>query len=456
MRNKKITLTIIICLFFQICFCQFNNYPFEFDEGFLIDLQQKIRGYVEMEVRNFRKNPNLEIVGATGGELFPYTKEYYDNNKCIYTFKWYYYTSIEHKQYKVYVAITFNIYKNSSGRADYEINVSSDPYIGKIYAYPSIEYVMANWVIRGLYDYIKPKTDEELNIKNQNNTQNTNTKIKAEEPEIKKNEVISEIDEVDFIGCGDNNATYGNFYALVIGNENYLEETANVDFANNDADIFAKYCTNRLCVPEDNIFLYKDLGAVMFHDNIRKFIAKMKRTADETSIIYIYYAGHGIPNPSNNNPYLLPTDLNESNIKFGIEVKALKEQLAEINAEKVFLILDACFTGANARSDGMLASSRSIKIAYKKNLINKGRVITISATKGTMPAKAMIDQKHGVFTYYFLKQMKENSKCTLEEMMNYLKLNVNNYVYENYGFEQSPTLDWSPVFNNDWQEIVFY
>ena len=95
-------------------------------------------------------------------------------------------------------------------------------------------------------------------------------------------------------------------FALIIANENYME-VANVPNALNDGQIFKEYCQKTLGIPESNIRYIPDATLNRMKRQLSWITQVMEAYKGDANIIF-YYAGHGIPDESNQSSYLLPVD----------------------------------------------------------------------------------------------------------------------------------------------------
>ena len=77
--------------------------------------------------------------------------------------------------------------------------------------------------------------------------------------------------------------------------------------------------------------------------------------------IIFYYAGHGIPDETSKDAYLLPVDGDGSSVRTCYKQSELFAELASIKANSVVVFMDACFSGAQ-RGDGMLMAARGVAI----------------------------------------------------------------------------------------------
>jgi hypothetical protein len=226
-----------------------------------------------------------------------------------------------------------------------------------------------------------------------------------------------------------------NKFALVVGNENYTAAPA-VPFAKRDAKIFADYLTKTLGIPAENIFLEYDLTKAAFDSRIQR-IALIPQVNPDAEIIF-YYAGHGLPSFETKEQYLIPTDVNESNLKNGIKINELISSLNANEPKNLFILADACFSGG-ARTENLL-SGRSVRVKPKENHLSANTLI-LSASSNDQMAKAFFDKKHGLFTYYILLKLQSSKgNTTVLELFDFVKTNVSEKSILINGSLQTPSL----------------
>ena len=239
-------------------------------------------------------------------------------------------------------------------------------------------------------------------------------------------------------------------FAVIIANENYRSESQ-VMFANNDGEIFKRYCLQTLGIPENNVRYVPDATL----NDIRKEINWMSKVAEayegEANIIF-YYAGHGIPDENSKSAYLLPVDGYGTDIESGYKIDDLYKRLGSMPVKNVFIFLDACFSGAQ-RSGNMLASSRGVAIKPKESA-PVGNMVVFSAAQGSETAYPFSEQAHGLFTYFLLKKLQETAgNVTLGELGNYIVKNVKQQAIIVNNKSQTPTVTHSTAMENNWQGI---
>ena len=213
-----------------------------------------------------------------------------------------------------------------------------------------------------------------------------------------------------------------NKYALIIGNEDYtsrqtgLTSESNVAFAVNDAKTFKEYCVNTFGVPEENVHFLTNATAGEMGQRINLITQILSRSNGKGEIIF-YYAGHGQPDEVTKTPYLVPVDVNVTNLTNAINLFDLYSKISNANPLKATFFLDACFTGGG-RDAGLLAA-RAVKIKPKKEQVS-GNLVIFSATNEEQSALPYKAKQHGMFTYYILKEIQDN-----KGLLNY------NQLYEN-------------------------
>jgi hypothetical protein len=248
---------------------------------------------------------------------------------------------------------------------------------------------------------------------------------------------------------------FENKIALIIGNEDYsgnLNADINVNYARRDAEIFKNYVQYTLGVEEKNIHFLTDATAGKLNREIELVAELIKRMGPNTELIF-YYAGHGLPDENTKNPYLIPVDVNASNLSSAIPLGNLYRKFGETGAKKMTFFLDACFSGGG-RSQGLLAA-RGVRIKPKEEDIS-GNMIVFAAASGEQSALPFNAQKHGLFTYYLLKKLKDsNGTVTYGELANYLKTNVGVEALRVNGKSQDPDIKVSPAFQVNWEKQTF-
>jgi hypothetical protein len=291
-----------------------------------------------------------------------------------------------------------------------------------------------------------------------NTTINTNKNISTIPPSDKetKLEVASNSDVDDKIPVTSN--IKENAFALIVGNEDYssfqkdLGDEVNVAYAMKDAKTFKEYCTKTMGVPEENIVMLINARTVEFNREISKLNLYAKNSKGNAELIF-FYAGHGLPDETTKEPYLIPVDVSSSDLRFAIKLTDLYAELTEFPSKKVTVFLDACFSGG-ARNQGLVAA-RGVKIKPIEEPLS-GNLVVFTASSGAQSSLPYKEKYHGMFTYFLLKKMQESGgKLTYKELSEYLdqKLSINSIKINNK--EQNPQTNISPNIKSSWENWKF-
>lgn len=222
-----------------------------------------------------------------------------------------------------------------------------------------------------------------------------------------------------------------NAIAVVIGNKNYQNDVPDVDYAINDAKLFKEYLVKTFGFKEGNIIYIENAGKATFESifgNQTDHKAQLfNYVKSGISDVFIYYSGHGSPDVNSKSAYLMPVDSNPNFIAFsGYSVNLLYENLQKLNAKSVAVFLDACFSGASGSGEMLVQNASPIGIKIKNAALTIENSLIITASSGEQISSWYPEKRHGLFTYFLLKGIKEAANIngdrmlTVEELINYL------------------------------------
>lgn len=253
------------------------------------------------------------------------------------------------------------------------------------------------------------------------------------------------------------NKSNSHCYAIIIGNQDYhsfqrgLNSEQDVPFATEDATMFKEYCEKTLGVDARNISFLNNATSAKMNQEI-DFITRLAARDPQAEIIF-YYAGHGLPNENTKEPYLIPVDVNASNLTSAIALYDLYQSLSATNALRITVFLDACFSGGG-RDMGLVAS-RGIKVTPKKDELT-GNIVVFSATSADQTALPYTDKKHGMFTYFLLKKLQDSKgECNYSELFDYLNESVGESSLRVNRKDQTPEVNTSLQVQDSWQNWRF-
>lgn len=312
--------------------------------------------------------------------------------------------------------------------------------------YPQIAYDFSlNGNIPSIYIPNPTADDLIAQLTNNQKPESTNASVSPATP-VDEKVSLSDVD----MNIPSTTNVNSNTFALIIANENYVR-AEEVPFAKHDGEVIKKYFSNTLGIPEKNIIYMENatLNDMKFAMNRVKDIDK---AFDGDCSFLIYYSGHGAPEENSLAGYLLPVDGYANDLSTAYSLNEVYENLSGLNSKWVFLLLDACFSGAS-REGKMLLSSRGIAIKSKHE-DPKGSLIVLSASQGDETAFPYKEKSHGMFTYFLLKKLQENKgDVTIGELANYVINNVKRTSIIENGKPQTPELLYSRDKQGNWDEI---
>ncbi|BCB96053.1 hypothetical protein JZK55_09750 [Dissulfurispira thermophila] len=223
--------------------------------------------------------------------------------------------------------------------------------------------------------------------------------------------------------------------AIIIGIEKY-QGLPKSDYSKNDAKLVKDYL-KALGFQERNIELITDEKATL--SAITKTIeAWLPNRVKPDGRVFVYYSGHGAPEPKTGDAYIVPYDGDPNYLEVtGYPLKRLYAKLGELKAKEVIVALDSCFSGAGGRS--VLAKGARPLVIMAAGAVLPSNIVVLSATQGTQISTSSPEKGHGVFTYYFLKALKEGKK-TISEIYEHIKPLVEDEAKQ-LNVQQSPSIN---------------
>jgi uncharacterized caspase-like protein len=232
-------------------------------------------------------------------------------------------------------------------------------------------------------------------------------------------------------------------WAVVIGVGRY--ENAGIPYLKYsvpDADAVYSVLTTTGGVKKDNVMLLTDRSERKpTLRNIKWALGTfLGRSAQKDDTVVIFYAGHGAPEPDTRGlerdgfaKYLIPSDADFDDLySTALPMDELQTIFGRIEAERVVMFLDACYSGA---AGGRTFASKRTRAGTVDDLFlerltrSKGRAIVTAAR----PAEVSIELPelgHGIFTYYLTEGLKgaadlnRDGIVTLQELYEYVEQQV--------------------------------
>jgi ankyrin repeat protein/uncharacterized caspase-like protein len=190
---------------------------------------------------------------------------------------------------------------------------------------------------------------------------------------------------------------FGKYFALVIGNNNYLY-LPQLKTAQNDARDVAETLKSQYGF-EVQLLLDADRSDILLA------LSNLRWNLNSNDNLLIYYAGHGWLDKDADEGYWLPVNAQKDNMLAWISNSSITAILRALKAKHVLIVADSCYSG---------------KLARGVNIVNKppGYLSRLSRTKARCVISSgglepVIDSGgdglHSVFAAAFLSALKENN-----------------------------------------------
>ena len=218
--------------------------------------------------------------------------------------------------------------------------------------------------------------------------------------------------------------------AIIIGIEKY-RRVPDADFANRDASAFYDYARRALGIKPENIRLLVDDKADAA-EILRAFKTWLPtRVNKNTTDVYVFYSGHGLPSEDGGSLYFLPHEVDRDLLeRTAITQKEVVQAIQRTAPKSVMMFIDSCYSGQSRTGTSLLASARPISIAPKVSTDFPPNFMVISASAPDQISSSSPELKHGIFSYYLMLGMEgeadvnKDGQITVGEMQTYLSQQV--------------------------------
>ncbi|MBI2385675.1 MAG: caspase family protein [Elusimicrobia bacterium] len=224
-------------------------------------------------------------------------------------------------------------------------------------------------------------------------------------------------------------------FALVIGIEDY-QSLPKADFGARDAATVRRHFES-MGVPARNIISLE--GSQATGSKLKNYLQQwLPRNVKPESTVFVYYSGHGAPDPENGDAYLVPWDADPMFLTTSAyPLKQFYAELSKLKAKRVLVALDACFSGSGGRSV-LAKGARPLVAKVDESVPAAANLTVLAAASGAEITGSLDEQGHGIFTYHFLKAL-QGGAATPRGLYDYLKPRVQDDA-RRQNREQSPTL----------------
>lgn len=254
--------------------------------------------------------------------------------------------------------------------------------------------------------------------------------------------VVSEVG-VDDIPPRSKAAGAGNA-ALVVGLGRYREKAIpGVKYAARDAEVVARYLENLGGVPAENLKLLTDDTATK--SDLEAYLEDwLPRRVGPDSTVFIYFAGHGAPDPLGKDAFMVPYEGHPDFPTKLYPLSRLYASLAKLPARRVVVMLDSCFSGAKGR--GVAQEGARPLVGAVEAQSPDPRVVVLAGASGTQISSDLDRAEHGLFTYYLLMGLRgdadedKDGTVTLGELYPFVRARVSERASRELNRDQTPVM----------------
>lgn len=233
---------------------------------------------------------------------------------------------------------------------------------------------------------------------------------------------------------------YSNAVAIVIGTEKYSDSSIPMaPYAERDAKVMSEYFKTSLGVGNVQLLTNEAATSMALNTMFEAHRGKLSRLIQPGQTdVFVYYSGHGVPQPDGSDVMLIPYDVEKSFINdYGFSLNKMYENLASLNAKSVTVILDACFSGGSRPSE--LYKSESIAnqklvmpdiSAMERPWIDNPNFRVFTSSRGDQTSLGYDLSRSGLFTYYIACGLQGDAdknadkKITMAELVEFVTSGV--------------------------------
>lgn len=196
--------------------------------------------------------------------------------------------------------------------------------------------------------------------------------------------------------------------AVVIGNSKYQRpEVPGVNYAGRDADAMRRFLVETFGFKEDNIIFEENATYTTMQrifgtrDDHRGQLFGYLRPGTPSDV-FVFYSGHGAPDPGSGSAYLVPADADPQAIRLtGFPVRQLYFNLAQLPARSITVVLDACFSGLADRGS-LLQGVSPLTLRVENPVLAAENAVVLTASQASEVSGWYDQQQHGLYTYVLL------------------------------------------------------
>ena len=203
-------------------------------------------------------------------------------------------------------------------------------------------------------------------------------------------------------------------WLFAIAVEKY-DEADPVIYATNSANSFITAIQKRLGIDERHTYALINEKATT--GGIKGSLERMLQNVASGDSIYFYYSGHGIPDPKDGEPYILPKDVIADYVtrEKDLMARSIYKRLSDSQASKIVAFVDSCYSG---RTDGIsnIKGAAAGHFKIKEVEFDKTKMAVFTAGTNGQFSNAYPQKGNRLFTYYLTKDLATKENLELDTL----------------------------------------
>ena len=221
-----------------------------------------------------------------------------------------------------------------------------------------------------------------------------------------------------------------------------------------------EYCVRTLGIPAGQVQLLENRTSAQMQADVESF-AKSMRINNGDRFMFFYF-GHGMhdADPQVADAYLIPIDGTSVRLRqTGVSRNWMMTQFEKSKPTQLVVYLESCFSGgvsgSSSNNENLGYSENSSGLRLQDDIDNnfKGNIILLSASSNKETANAYTSQNHNVFTYEFLKALKQSGgNITMGELFAAVQRATTRTAFNELGRDQTPSVTVSTTLGDNWKQ----
>ncbi len=227
--------------------------------------------------------------------------------------------------------------------------------------------------------------------------------------------------------------------AVVIGNRSYENgNVPDVDYAERDARIMREYLSKTMGFNKDLMIYVENAGYAKFNEifgNERDHRGRLFNSVKPgESRVFVYYVGHGAPDLDSGEPYFIPVDASPQYLKAnGYSVQTFYDNLAQLPAKELIVIIDACFSGSTQSGEMLFKGISPAMVKVDRGLTGPDNALVFTSGQADQVSAWYPQKRHSLFSYYFFKGLQGDADANRDRQLTVAEMEV--YLGENVPWE---------------------